>query len=178
VTKPQGDILVTDQGRYYAVQGFLPNRHSYFDPRISGYKIISGAAGAAPSSAKGESRGERRRGGKKSGKSKGGGNYTFEAPTGGWLANIPLTGNAMAKADDKLLIAGSIVQHPVGQFEKLLAGYEGREGNVLWIASATDGNKLAQYALDAAPAWDGIAVVDGKVLVSLKNGTIVCFGGE
>jgi hypothetical protein len=174
VTKPQGDILVTDQGRYYAVQGFLPNRHSYFDPRISGYKLISGNAGGNS----GKSKAKRARSGQAGNSGEAKKNWEFEAPSGGWLANTPMTGNAILKAGDVLFIAGSKVQHPVGQFDKIRAGYEGHFGNTLWVASAVDGKKRVEYELEAPPVWDGMAAVSGKLLVALRNGTLVCYGKE
>ena len=36
--------------------------------------------------------------------------------------------------------------------------------------------KLAAHPLPAAPAYDGIAVAGGKVLVSLTDSTVICFG--
>ena len=37
VGPPSGDMLVTDGRTFYEVQGFPVHRHSYFDPRKSGY---------------------------------------------------------------------------------------------------------------------------------------------
>lgn len=45
-------------------------------------------------------------------------------------------------------------------------------------ASATDGTKLAQYPLDAPPRWDGMAAANGRLLLSLANGTLVCLGEQ
>ena len=36
--------------------------------------------------------------------------------------------------------------------KQLAKAYEGRMGGLLWAASASSGEKLAQYALDAPPA--------------------------
>ena len=40
----------------------------------------------------------------------------------------------------------------------------------------TDGKRLAEFALDAPPVYDGLAVANEKVFVSLQNGMLVCFG--
>ena len=53
------------------------------------------------------------------------------APTGGWIADIPITGNALTKAGDTLFVAGSTVQYPAEDFKKIEAGYEGRSGGTL-----------------------------------------------
>jgi outer membrane protein assembly factor BamB len=179
VRDPNGDILVRDSTMYYLVQGFQPSRHSYFDPRISGYKIIAGPLKGSENTSSGG--GAKAAGKKRTGNKAGNSRLAkdgFVAPTGGWIADIPLTGNAMIKAGDKLFVAGSIVQYPVGQYERTLAGYEGKFGNTLWIASATDGKKLAEYNLDAPPVWDGMAAVQGKLIIGCRDGTMVCFGRQ
>jgi hypothetical protein len=48
-------------------------------------------------------------------------------------------------------------------------------GGILWAASATDGRKIASCMLAAAPAWDGIAVANKRVYVSLQDGSVECF---
>lgn len=42
-------------------------------------------------------------------------------------------------------------------------------------ASASTGEKLAQYTLDAPPTWDGLAAAGGKLYLSTKHGKIICF---
>jgi hypothetical protein len=49
-------------------------------------------------------------------------------------------------------------------------------GGVLWAASASTGEKLAQYTLDAPPTWDGLAAAGGKLYLTTKDGKIICFG--
>jgi hypothetical protein len=49
-------------------------------------------------------------------------------------------------------------------------------GGVLWAASAATGEKLARYALDAPPTWDGLAAANGLLFLSLADGRIVCWG--
>jgi len=90
-----------------------------------------------------------------------------------WSSSIPLTGKAITLAGDVLFVAGTPVTFPEDDLAK---AYEGRMGGVLWAASASTGEKLANYALDAAPAWDGIAAANGMLFVSLADGRIVCMG--
>ncbi len=46
----------------------------------------------------------------------------------------------------------------------------------MFAVSATDGKKLAEYKLNAAPVWDGIAIAGGQVYISLADGTVQCLG--
>jgi outer membrane protein assembly factor BamB len=58
------------------------------------------------------------------------------------------------------------------------ATFEGRVGGVLCALSSADGKKLAEYKLGAPPIFNGMAAADGKVYLSLTDGSIVCFGGQ
>ena len=54
-----------------------------------------------------------------------------------------------------------------------------RLGEGGWSAVLSDdGRKIAEYRLDAAPAWDGMAIANGKLFISLKNGELVCYGSK
>jgi len=171
VRGPSGDILVTAGGSYYEVQGFPVHRHSYFDPRLKGYKLLAGAVSAggraAGSDTKGR-RGERR--------AKGGGRADAAAASK-WSCDLPLTGKAMALAGDVLFVAGAPAHFPPDHpAEKYEAAYAGKLGGVLWAASAADGKKLAERKLPAAPAWDGLAAAGGRLVVALADGSVLCLG--
>ena len=169
VMSPSGDILVTNGKEYYEVRGFPVHRHSYFDPRVKGYKLLAGTVSdRTATKARARERNKRRA---KTGDA--------SSTAAKWATDIPLTGKAMVLADDVLFVAGTPVQFPPNDpFAKYEATYEGRLGGVLWAASAKDGKKLAKYKLDAAPAWDGMAAAAGRLYISLKNRTIVCMGPE
>lgn len=150
VHDPNGDIMVADGRNYYAIYGFSVHRHSYFDPRVRGYKLVAG-----PLKGDGKRHEEKKR-------------------KAGWSTHVPITGNAMIKAGENLFIAGKRVQYKLGMFKEIEKGYYGASGGVLWVASAAAGEKLAQYELDAAPAWDGMAAANGKLIIALRDGTIEC----
>lgn len=76
-------------------------------------------------------------------------------------------------ADKTLFVAGTPVVFPAND---LAGAYEGRMGGVLWVASAETGRKLAEYKLDAPPAWDGMAATQGKLYISLNDGSLLCLG--
>jgi outer membrane protein assembly factor BamB len=168
-----GDILVMDGSRFIEVRGYTPGRTAWFDPRTSGYTLYAGTYGAsaktpartgrtAPNLTPAERNRARRRGRAVVG----------TAPSEElWSASIPLTGKAMALANDVLFVAGTPVVFPD---DDLAAAYEGRMGGILWAASATTGEKLAEYTLDAPPAWDGLAAANGRLFLSLADGRVVC----
>ncbi len=178
-----GDILVIDGSRFYEVRGYPPGRTAWFDPRTSGYTLYAGTYGAsakasADRAAAGTSRraatqaatkqGKRRQAQARSRKT------AIVAPSVKlWSSSIPLTGKAIALADDVLFVAGTPVAFPQDDLAK---AYEGRMGGILWAASASTGEKLAQYTLDAPPAWDSLAAANGLLFLSLADGRVICMG--
>lgn len=158
-----GDILVMDGQRFYEVRGYQPGRTESFYPRAGGYTLYAGRYGGEPT-VESVKKGKRKK-------------RAFASTTASsmklWSSSIPLTGKAITLAGDVLFVAGTPVTFPEDDLAK---AYEGRMGGVLWAASASTGEKLANYALDAAPAWDGIAAANGMLFVSLADGRIVCMG--
>ncbi len=90
-----------------------------------------------------------------------------------WKTHIPLTGKAMALAGDTVFVAGAPL---VFDLKDLGATYAGRQGGMLWAASAVDGSKLAEYTLDVLPAWDGMAIAYGRLFIVNQDGSIECWG--
>ena len=178
-----GDILVIDGSRFYEVRGYPPGRTVWFDPRTSGYTLYAGTYGAsAKASAAGAAAGTGRRAATQAAAKQGKGrqaqarnrNAANVAPSVKlWSSSIPLTGKAIALADDILFVAGTPVAFPKDDLAK---AYEGRMGGILWAASASTGDKLAQYQLDAAPAWDSLAAANGLLFLSLTDGRVICMG--
>jgi len=200
-----GDILAIDGSRFYEVRGYTPGRTAWFDPRPQGYTLYAGTygkpAGASAAPARASSRPARasaaptRDSAASSAASAGAPKKTARpaaaqpnrrkpparnrrpsniAPsTELWTSHIPLTGKAIALAGDVLFVAGTPVVFPKDDLAK---AYEGRMGGILWAASAATGQKLAQYKLDAPPAWDGLAAANGMLILSLADGRVVCMG--
>jgi outer membrane protein assembly factor BamB len=54
------------------------------------------------------------------------------------------------------------------------AALENRSGAILLAVSAADGKKLAQYPLDGAPTWDGMAAASGRLYLSTMDGKVLC----
>ena len=40
----------------------------------------------------------------------------------------------------------------------------------------SDGELLAEYPLEAAPAWDSIAIANQQLYIGLEDGTVQCLG--
>ncbi len=89
-----------------------------------------------------------------------------------WKQNVPLLARAMVLAKDTLFLAG-----PPERALRSIPTFEGKRGTMLMVASAEDGKTLGQYKLDALPVYDGLVAAQGRLFVSLKNGTLLCLGG-
>jgi outer membrane protein assembly factor BamB len=102
-----------------------------------------------------------------------------------WTQRVPLSVTAMVVADKTMFIAGppDVVrtQSPTGAGALVLEGpadvlaaWQGKKGALLWAVSTRDGSRLAEYKLDAAPVFDGMAAADGHLYLSMKDGSILC----
>jgi hypothetical protein len=171
-----GDILVIDGSRFFEVRGYTPGRTAWFDPRSSGYTLYAGTYGAAAGTGKQVAKSATSKQGA-SKKTRAKNRNTFRAAPSAklWSSSIPLTGKAIALADDVLFVAGTPVAFPENDLAK---AYEGRMGGILWAASASTGEKLAQYTLDAPPAWDSLAAAGGLLFLSLDDGRVICMGPQ
>ncbi|MHC4200395.1 MAG: outer membrane protein assembly factor BamB family protein, partial [Planctomycetota bacterium] len=57
------------------------------------------------------------------------------------------------------------------------AALAGKRGGILRAVSAASGEKLAEYRLDAPPAWDAMAVARGRLYFCTAGGKVVCMRG-
>jgi len=163
-----GDILATDGTMCYEVQGFPVHRHSYFDPRGGGYKLVAGSLPAAGKAAPELPTKKKRRGG--------GGRGGAAVPQRKWASDIPVTGRAIVLAGGTVFVAGEPMHFPSDHaVEKYEAAYAGKLGGVVWAASTRDGSKRAAWKLPAPPAWDGMAAADGALFICLANGAVQCW---
>jgi outer membrane protein assembly factor BamB len=167
-TAISGDIMVSNGKEYYEVRGFpIYANHSYFDPRKNGYTLFAGTLGslnAAPKDAATRRRDAKRRGGR------------GVAGKAVWRVHIPITGKAIAMAGGVLFVAGEPMRFDDPTYKSYVAAYNGQLGGRLLAVSATDGKQLAEYTLDAAPAWDSIAIANEQLYIGLEDGTVQCLG--
>ena len=104
-------------------------------------------------------------------------------PEADWADTGSIAARAMVLAGDKLAVAGpaDLGKKSPGilAFEnetEAKAGFAGDKGVYLRIISAADGKKLSETKLPGMPVFDGAAAAGGKLYMSLKDGTIVCYG--
>ena len=81
----------------------------------------------------------------------------------------------MLKSGDYLFMAAMPVEIPQDDPH---AAYEDRKGGMIWVASAQDGSKVAEYELASPVVWDGMAAAYGRLYISMKDGSVLCLAGE
>jgi outer membrane protein assembly factor BamB len=93
-----------------------------------------------------------------------------------WTCSTDFWVRAMVLADDTLFLAG-----PHSPFEdeqpKGPSSASGKRA-ALWALSPKDGSRVAEYALDAPPAWDGMAAARGKLYLTDADGVVLCLTGS
>lgn len=100
-----------------------------------------------------------------------------------WTDDESLIVRAMVATDDKLLLAGPpslkpYKSNPMRFVDEsdALATFRGEKGVFLQVRSAADGSVQDQFELDAMPVFDGMSAATGRLMLSLKNGKVLCFG--
>jgi hypothetical protein len=171
--RPTGRIMSIDEDRLYGFgRDYYPpspgNQHQMYlageAERLFAANRHSDAVVAPPED--GEGKGER---GKK-GRSKGKATKEVLWSTPG---DLQVRGMVLAgEGDDKrLFVAGA-----KGDWVISADAYEGKQGSVLRVVSIDDGQVLAEHDVPGLPVFDGLSVAEGKLFISLKNGSLVCFG--
>jgi hypothetical protein len=109
-----------------------------------------------------------------------------------WLKNDPpIQIRAMVLANDKLFIAGprdivdeeeafynpndENIQAKLSEQNTML---ESSKGGLLYVVSASDGQKITEYKLESQPVWDGMAAANNRLYFATKDGKITCFAGK
>ena len=57
-----------------------------------------------------------------------------------------------------------------------VAGFGGGKGVYLRTVSTEDGKTVSERPLSAMPVFDGLSAAEGRLYLSLKDGTLVCLG--
>lgn len=109
--------------------------------------------------------------------------FSRQTPDVVWSEPDSLIIRAMVKAGDRLIVAGppdlGKRDSTILQFRnepEALAGFMGEKGVFLRVVSATDGKKVSECRLDAMPVFDGMSAANGRLYISLRDGSIECFG--
>lgn len=90
-----------------------------------------------------------------------------------WTAWVDVRIEAMLLAGDNLFIAGTPDLVPE---DDPLAALEGRMGGIIKVVSANDGSTVAEYLLDSNPVFDGLSAAGGRLIITTKDGEIICMG--
>ena len=104
-----------------------------------------------------------------------------------WSRTVPLLVRAMVVSGDKLFVAGPPdvvdeedafrrvtdpdVQTKLAEQDAALLGAKGAH---LWIVSAADGEKLAEYSVDSLPIFDGLIAAGGRLYLATNDGKVRC----
>ena len=160
---------------------FLPGKKGdwLFADKNANEPLVGGEAGARPpvgwwpeSDYSGGGRGKVRLDSKAFGGEKMMGYTRAEAPL--WMLWVPVRVKAMVKTREVLFVAGP---PDVYDAKDPFAAFEGRKGASLVAVTAKTGKKLTELKLDAPPVFDGMIAADGRLYVSLSDGSIVSYVG-
>jgi hypothetical protein len=112
-----------------------------------------------------------------------------------WQKDVPLYPQAMLLTDKTFFVAGPVRfnEEQTTQYlttsrtdrfqldpipQNALDSFEGKKGGVLCAVSKSDGRKLAELKLPSSPVFDGMIAADGKLFLSLKDGSVICMGNR
>jgi outer membrane protein assembly factor BamB len=106
-----------------------------------------------------------------------------------WTSDVPLFVRAMAKADNKLLVAGprDVLDEDAAfqtfnsedtqrQLLAQQAALDGATGALLQAIEASSGDMLSEIALSSPPVFDGMSVSGGRVYLATVDGQVVSLG--
>ncbi len=112
-------------------------------------------------------------------------------PPSHWQTVSPeLMVNAMALGGDVLIVAGPpdladetrMMDFLPGAHEAVNrqiraqeAAWQGKRGGLLWAVNAKTGKKISEARLDTYPVFDGLIVAEGRLYMSMLDGTVRCY---
>ena len=100
-----------------------------------------------------------------------------------WSDAKSLIVRAMVLGSDKLVVAGPVdlgkKDAKILSFanqEEALSGFIGAKGIFLRVVSTGDGKTVSEIKLSTMPSFDGMSAAGGKIYLSLRDGSVACFG--
>jgi len=184
-SNPTGRIMVLDESKAYAFRASpLGNM---LHPRTT-YHLYAADKEPSQPSPQEKGRGQER---EKRGQQKG---LSISEHKVHWhKTSLPLLVNAMVLGDKTLIVAGppdvadetqmlSYLPGANDDINRQLKAQEdawcGKHGGLLWVVSAENGERLAEYKTESIPVFDGMSVAEEKVFMSMIDGSVVCLAGE
>jgi len=155
-----GQILVFDDETTYGLHTFTKkfSRSPYFAPGTDGHELFADDNDNEPVLSEESARRER-------------GTMFRERPPK-WSVQIPIRARAMVLAGETLFLAGP---PDVIDEDDPYAAFEGRSGGRLWAVSTADGERLAEYPLEAPPAFDGLIAAAKRLFLTTADGRVSCW---
>ena len=92
-----------------------------------------------------------------------------------WNRRIPIRGRALAVTNNQLCVAGA---PDIVKPSDPLAAFEGRLGGILRRVHKSNGQMIAEHTLSAPPVFHGIAAANGRLFLSLEDGSVVCLAAS
>ena len=92
-----------------------------------------------------------------------------------WEQRIPIRGKALVAAENLLCVAGP---PDIVKSNDPLAAFEGRLGGVLRLLRKSNGTMLAEHKLNSPPIFNGAAIANNRLILSLKDGSVICFAAD
>jgi hypothetical protein len=89
-----------------------------------------------------------------------------------WTSTIPIEAKSLLVGSDRLYLAG--VRDKVDE-EDRWAHFDGRRGGLILVCSKADGRIIGQMEVESPPVFDGLASAGGKLFVSCKDGSVLCY---
>ncbi|MHC4404226.1 MAG: outer membrane protein assembly factor BamB family protein [Planctomycetota bacterium] len=153
----QGEIMVFDETTTYAAKTFrhVFSRSPYYAPGKDGNLIVADDAANEPVVLE----------------SKGFVPWQRKSPPR-WEVQLPFRTRAMVLAGERLVLAGWPDKVPDSD---PYGAFEGRLGGELRVISTQDGTEETSHALKVPPVFDGLIAADGKLFMSLADGTVCCW---
>ena len=103
-----------------------------------------------------------------------------------WTSDVPLLATALVATPDAVFIAGppdgftalgdGEAALELKDVELALAGWNGENGGILYAAAAADGKQVSQMKIPSPTVFDGMAAANGRLYLSLQDGSVMCFG--
>jgi outer membrane protein assembly factor BamB len=108
-----------------------------------------------------------------------------------WAKSVPMFTRAMAMAGKSLIVSGPkdmideeyaferMAQKDPAILKELAeqdAHLDGKRGAIMWVVSTKTGQYTSDFKMESPPIWDGVAVAQGRLLISGVDGKLTCYG--
>jgi len=94
-----------------------------------------------------------------------------------WSVPLSIRPRAMLRAGENLIVGGmESGTERAGKAARPGAAAKPPKRGLLLVVSAASGKTLGTVRVESPPVWDGLAAVEGRLVLSLETGAVVCLG--